>query len=81
MAARRATSPMPCAMRHRHARLAGVGAAGVRRALHALQLAFRRAPGLVADGRDMGTVVFPQATLKVFLTASAASARIAGISN
>ncbi|MBK9362123.1 MAG: bifunctional 3-phosphoshikimate 1-carboxyvinyltransferase/cytidylate kinase [Rubrivivax sp.] len=44
----------------------------VRQALHALQLSFRRAPGLVADGRDMGTVVFPQATLKVFLTASAA---------
>ncbi len=44
----------------------------VRTALHALQLAFRRAPGLVADGRDMGTVIFPDATLKVFLTASAA---------
>ncbi|HET9976422.1 MAG TPA: bifunctional 3-phosphoshikimate 1-carboxyvinyltransferase/cytidylate kinase [Burkholderiaceae bacterium] len=44
----------------------------VRQALHALQLAFRRAPGLVADGRDMGTVVFPDAPLKVFLTASAA---------
>ncbi len=43
----------------------------VRRALHGLQLSFRRAPGLVADGRDMGTVVFPQAALKVFLTASA----------
>jgi 3-phosphoshikimate 1-carboxyvinyltransferase len=43
----------------------------VRRALHGLQLAFRRAPGLVADGRDMGTVVFPDADLKVFLTASA----------
>jgi 3-phosphoshikimate 1-carboxyvinyltransferase len=43
----------------------------VRAALHGLQLAFRRAPGLVADGRDMGTVVFPQAALKVFLTASA----------
>jgi 3-phosphoshikimate 1-carboxyvinyltransferase len=42
----------------------------VRRALHALQLAFRRAPGLVADGRDMGTVVFPDAPLKIFLTAS-----------
>ncbi|HEX7688609.1 MAG TPA: bifunctional 3-phosphoshikimate 1-carboxyvinyltransferase/cytidylate kinase, partial [Burkholderiaceae bacterium] len=42
----------------------------VRRALHDLQLAFRRLPGLVADGRDMGTVVFPQAALKVFLTAS-----------
>ena len=44
----------------------------VREALHGLQLAFRRAPGLVADGRDMGTVVFPGAPLKVFLTASAA---------
>jgi 3-phosphoshikimate 1-carboxyvinyltransferase len=44
----------------------------VRQALHGLQLAFRRAPGLVADGRDMGTVVFPEAQLKVFLTASAA---------
>ena len=43
----------------------------VRQALHGLQLAFRRAPGLVADGRDMGTVVFPGATLKVFLTADA----------
>jgi len=45
---------------------------GVRRALHDLQLSFRRLPGLVADGRDMGTVVFPDADLKVFLTASAA---------
>ena len=44
----------------------------VRHALHALQLSFRRAPGLVADGRDMGTVVFPDAALKVYLTASAA---------
>jgi len=35
------------------------------------QRAFRQEPGLVADGRDMGTVVFPDATLKVFLTASA----------
>jgi len=43
----------------------------VRAALHGLQLSFRRAPGLVADGRDMGTVVFPDAGLKVFLTASA----------
>lgn len=42
----------------------------VRQALLARQRAFRRAPGLVADGRDMGTVVFPDATLKVFLTAS-----------
>jgi len=44
----------------------------VRQALHELQLSFRRLPGLVADGRDMGTVVFPDASLKVFLTASAA---------
>jgi len=44
----------------------------VRRALHDLQLSFRRAPGLVADGRDMGTVVFVDAPLKVYLTASAA---------
>ena len=42
----------------------------VRQALFALQLGFRRAPGLVADGRDMGTVIFPHARLKVFLTAS-----------
>jgi len=45
----------------------------VRLALHGLQLAFRRLPGLVADGRDMGTMLFPQASLKVFLTASAAT--------
>jgi 3-phosphoshikimate 1-carboxyvinyltransferase len=45
----------------------------VRAALHGLQLSFRRAPGLVADGRDMGTVVFPDAQLKVFLTASPAT--------
>jgi len=37
-----------------------------------LQLNFRGLPGLVADGRDMGTVVFPDAALKVFLTASVA---------
>ena len=43
----------------------------VRAALLAKQHAFRRAPGLVADGRDMGSVVFPDATLKIFLTASA----------
>lgn len=42
----------------------------VRHALAGLQLGFRKTPGLVADGRDMGTVVFPHATLKVFLTAS-----------
>jgi len=45
----------------------------VRRALNQLQLDFRRPPGLVADGRDMGTDVFPDAPLKVFLTASAAT--------
>ena len=42
----------------------------VREALLRRQRAFRRAPGLVADGRDMGTVVFPRAPLKIFLTAS-----------
>ncbi|MBU0830451.1 MAG: bifunctional 3-phosphoshikimate 1-carboxyvinyltransferase/cytidylate kinase [Gammaproteobacteria bacterium] len=44
----------------------------VREALVALQHSFRRLPGLVADGRDMGTVIFPGAALKVYLTASAA---------
>jgi 3-phosphoshikimate 1-carboxyvinyltransferase len=44
----------------------------VRQALLALQKSFRRLPGLVADGRDMGTVVFPDAALKVYLTATAA---------
>ena len=44
----------------------------VREALVALQHSFRRLPGLLADGRDMGTVIFPNAALKVFLTASAA---------
>jgi cytidylate kinase len=43
----------------------------VRQGLIPRQRAFRRPPGLVADGRDMGTVVFPDAVLKVFLTASA----------
>ena len=43
----------------------------VREALLARQRAFRREPGLVADGRDMGSVVFPDAALKVFLSASA----------
>lgn len=42
----------------------------VRQALLARQQAFRETPGLVADGRDMGTVVFPDAQLKIFLTAS-----------
>jgi len=44
----------------------------VRTALIALQHSFQRLPGLLADGRDMGTVIFPNAALKVFLTASAA---------
>ena len=58
-----------------------VGTAASRVAVHPplravlveLQRRFRRSPGLVADGRDMGTVIFPDADLKVFLTASAAS--------
>jgi cytidylate kinase len=44
----------------------------VRRVLLQKQQDFRRPPGLVADGRDMGTIVFPDAEIKVFLTASAA---------
>lgn len=44
---------------------------GVRAALLARQRAFREMPGLVADGRDMGSTVFPDAPLKIFLTASA----------
>ena len=44
---------------------------GVRAALFDKQRDFRKAPGLVADGRDMGTVIFPDARYKVFLTASA----------
>lgn len=43
---------------------------GVRAALLERQRAFREPPGLVADGRDMGTVIFPDAPLKIFLTAS-----------
>ena len=49
--------------------VSGIG--GVRAALLALQQRFQQLPGLVADGRDMGTVIFPGAPLKVFLTASA----------
>jgi len=45
---------------------------GVRKALLARQQAFRRPPGLVAEGRDMGSVVFRDAALKVFLTATPA---------
>lgn len=51
-------------------RLAGIPE--VRAGLLELQRGFRRPPGLVADGRDMGTVVFPDARLKIFLTASVA---------
>lgn len=62
-------------------RAEAVGSAASRIAVHAklraalvdLQRGFRRAPGLVADGRDMGTAIFPDATLKVFLTASVES--------
>jgi cytidylate kinase len=43
----------------------------LRAALVSLQRSFRRPPGLVADGRDMGSVIFPDAELKIFLTASA----------
>ena len=43
----------------------------LRSALVALQRSFQRPPGLVADGRDMGSVIFPEAGLKIFLTASA----------
>ena len=45
----------------------------VRAALRTLQLSFHGVPGLVADGRDMGTVIFPGAELKIYLTASAAT--------
>ena len=45
----------------------------VRAALRTLQVSFHRLPGLVADGRDMGTVIFPGAHLKIFLTANAAT--------
>ena len=48
----------------------------LRAALVDLQRSFRRPPGLVADGRDMGTAIFPDAALKVFLTASAESRAI-----
>ena len=50
-------------------KVAAIGA--VRRVLLQKQREFRRLPGLIADGRDMGTMVFPDAPLKIFLTASA----------
>ncbi len=49
-------------------RIAAIGP--LRKALRARQRAFRKLPGLVADGRDMGTIIFPDAVLKIFLTAS-----------
>ena len=49
-------------------RIAAIGP--LRKALRARQRAFRQPPGLVADGRDMGTIIFPDAALKIFLTAS-----------
>ena len=45
----------------------------VRSALVGLQRSFRQSPGLVADGRDMASIIFPDAVLKVFLTATAAA--------
>lgn len=45
--------------------------AAVREAIRELQRSFKKPPGLVADGRDMGTVVFPDAAVKIYLTASA----------
>ena len=48
----------------------------VRQVLLQKQRDFKKAPGLVADGRDMGTVVFPDADIKVFLTASASERAI-----
>ena len=68
-------SSPPCAVRIRSAE-AGMNASKlsalpqVRAALIELQHGVRQLPGLVADGRDMGTVIFPDAPLKVFLTAS-----------
>lgn len=57
------------AVGNRASRIAALPA--VREALLARQRAFRTAPGLVADGRDMGTIVFPDAPLKIFLVAGA----------
>lgn len=57
------------AVSHSASRVAALPA--VRRALLERQRALRQPPGLVADGRDMGSVVFPDAALKIFLTASA----------
>jgi 3-phosphoshikimate 1-carboxyvinyltransferase len=65
--------PVTVALRTEEVSAAASRVAGlqpVRAALLERQRAFRQPPGLVADGRDMGSVVFPRATLKVFLTAS-----------
>ena len=60
-----------CAPRKSAAAPRSRGSSLVRQALLELQRSFRAPPGLVADGRDMATVVFPDATTKIFLTASA----------
>jgi 3-phosphoshikimate 1-carboxyvinyltransferase len=69
-----AGEPVTAALRTEEVSAAASRVAGVRAVREALlerQRAFRRPPGLVADGRDMGSVVFPGARLKVLLTASA----------
>ena len=66
-----ARSQRRCARKWPGGRLARGGLAAVRAALLERQRAFAEPPGLIADGRDMGTVVFPHAALKIFLTASA----------
>jgi len=65
----RIQSPVSGVVTARHVEVGDL--ASPRAALLELQKSFRRPPGLVADGRDMGTVVFPAAGVKVFLTASA----------
>ncbi len=62
-------------------RLAGRRLPAVRAALFGAPARLPAPPGLVADGRDMGTVVFPDAALKVFVTASPRNARGGGISS
>ena len=69
MARRWATSCAPSKAAIAASKVAALPA--VRAALLDKQQAFRQAPGLVADGRDMASVVFPDAALKIFLTASA----------
>jgi cytidylate kinase len=69
-----ATEDVTDAIRHENVSMSASVVAAypkVRAALLQRQKDFARAPGLVADGRDMGTTVFPQAQIKIFLTASA----------